>query len=115
MKKITYTPDAADKLRTLNRVLLLQYGSKKSKHIMSQITSAIRDLAVFEQKGMSVENVLGIPTDYRYIFVSRQYVFYRIEEECIRIVNLYHEREDFMWALFGIDTTPTETIQYWKE
>ncbi len=28
------------------------------------------------------------------------------EEKCIRIINLYHEKEDFMWQLFGIDTTP---------
>ena len=31
----------------------------------------------------------------------------------IRIINIYHEREDFMWLLFGIDTTPQETIDYW--
>ena len=33
----------------------------------------------------------------------------------IRIINLYHEKEDFMWQLFGIDTTPQETIDYWNE
>lgn len=27
-----------------------------------------------------------------------------IEEEDIRIINLYHEKEDFMWQLFGVDT-----------
>lgn len=30
-------------------------------------------------------------------------------------VNIYHEKEDFMWQLFRIDTTPQETIAYWKE
>ena len=33
----------------------------------------------------------------------------------IRIINLYHEKEDFMWQLFGIDTTPQDTIDYWDE
>ena len=38
-----------------------------------------------------------------------------IEDKCIRIINLYHEKEDFMWHLFGVDTTPQETIDYWNE
>ena len=25
------------------------------------------------------------------------------------------EEEDFMWQLFGIDTTPQDTIDYWNE
>ena len=54
-------------------------------------------------------------SDYRYIVVSRNYVFYRIEDEGIRIIYLYHEKEDFMWQLFGIDTTPQDTIDYWDE
>ena len=52
---------------------------------------------------------------YRFLFVSKNYIFYRIEDEYIRIINLYHEKEDFMWQLLGIDTTPPETIDYWKE
>lgn len=48
-------------------------------------------------------------------FISHNYVFYRIEDECICIVNLYHEREDFMWKLFGIETVQQETLDYWNE
>ena len=36
-------------------------------------------------------------------------------DKYIRIINLYHEKEDFMWQLFGIDTTPQDTIDYWDE
>ena len=49
------------------------------------------------------------------IYVSKNYVFYRIEEKYIRIINLYYEKEDFMWQLFGVDTTSQETIDYWNE
>lgn len=115
MKRIKYTPDAADKLRAINRGILLQYGSQKAKAIMGSITGAIRDLAEHEEFGPSVEEMFGVACDYRYLFVSKNYVFYRIEKECIRIINIYHEREDFMWLLFGIDTTRQETIDYWDE
>ena len=32
-----------------------------------------------------------------------------------REVSKQYEKEDFMWQLFGIETTPQETIEYWEE
>ena len=37
MKIIKYTPDAAYKLRAINRTVLLQYGSKKAKKRIEKI------------------------------------------------------------------------------
>lgn len=76
---------------------------------------SVNNLSVNENKGPSVENMFGIPTDYRYLYVSPNYIFYRIEGKYIRIINIYHEKEDFMRKLFGIDTTLQETIDYWNE
>ena len=115
MKKKKYTPDAADKLRDINRAILLQYGSKRAKEIVGRIIGSINGLLDNEQKGPSVEEIFGIPSDYRYLYVSRNYVFYSIESESIKIINIYNEKEDFMWLLFGIDTTSQETLDYWGE
>ncbi|MGN0155288.1 MAG: type II toxin-antitoxin system RelE/ParE family toxin [Lachnospiraceae bacterium] len=115
MKKIKYTPDAADKLRELKNAITQQYGVNKAKEIVKTITYAIRDLRNNEKRGLEVSQMFDVVTDYRYLFVSKNYVFYRIEDEYIRVINLYHEKEDFMWHLFGIDTTPQETIDYWNE
>jgi hypothetical protein len=49
--------------------------------------------------------MFGVDTDYRYVFVAHQYVFYRFDEGCVYVVNMYHEREDFMQKLFGIDNS----------
>ena len=38
-----------------------------------------------------------------------------IQGDFIRVINIYNEKEDFMWLLFGVDTTPQETIDYWGE
>ncbi len=115
MKKIKYSPDAADKLRELKNVVSVQYGADKAKQVTKTITDAIKGLALYEKKGPAVSDLFDVVTDYRYLFVSRNYVFYRIEDEYIRIVNIYNEKEDFMWQLFGVDTTPQETIEYWDE
>lgn len=115
MKQIKYTPDAADKLRAIKESILLQYGSKKAKEVVGSIINAIRGLVNYEEIGPSVEGMFGVAFDYRYIFVSRNYVFYSIESNCIKIINIYNEKEDFMWLLFGVDTTPQETLTYWEE
>ena len=115
MKKIKYTPDAADKLRSLKSTISQEYGTDKAKKIIKNITEAIRGLCDYEEKGPEVSKMIDVVSDYRYIVVSGNYVFYRIEDKYIRIINLYHEKEDFMWQLFGVDTTPQETIDYWNE
>ena len=115
MKKIKYTPDAADKLRDMKSTITTQYGSKKAKEIVGEITKAIRGLETNEKKGPSVDAMFGVLSDYRYIFVSKNYIFYDIEGDFIRVINIYNEKEDFMWLLFGVDTTPQETIDYWGE
>ena len=115
MKKIKYTPDAADKLRELKKAITQSYGADKAIEIVKKITDAIRELGTNEKKGPAVSQMFGVYTDYRFLFISHNYVFYRIEDECIRIVNLYHEREDFMWKLFGIETVQQETLDYWNE
>lgn len=115
MKRIKYTPDAADKIRDIKREVTKQYGKEKAKTVIDRLMKSIKGLLDNENKGPSVSNMFEIDSEYRYLFVSPNYVFYRVEESCIRIVNIYHEKEDFMWQLFGIDTTSQETIDYWKE
>ena len=115
MKKIKYTPDAADKLRALKSAISQEYGLNSAKKIVKSITDAIRGLCDYEEKGPEVSKMFDVVSDYRNIFVSKNYVFYRIEDKYIRIINLYHEKEDFMWQLFGGDTTPQESIDYWDE
>ena len=62
-----------------------------------------------------MENVLGIPCDYRMLYIRHNYVFYQIKADVINIIDIYHEKEDFMWKLFGIKTITEETEDYWKE
>ena len=115
MKEIKYAPDVADKLRGMNKTISEQYGKEKAREIINTITGTIRNLCDNEEMGPEVAQKFEVATDYRYLFVAKNYVFYRIEDKYIRIINLYHEKEDFMWQLFGIDTTPQETIDYWNE
>ena len=49
------------------------------------------------------------------VFVSYQYVFYRVDADIICIVNMYNEREDFMQKMFGIRTISQESGDFGGE
>ncbi|MBQ9608984.1 MAG: hypothetical protein IJV15_06010 [Lachnospiraceae bacterium] len=58
MKKIKYTPDAADKLRELKKVITKEYNDVTAKKIISNITDTIRGLCDFEKKGWKYQRYL---------------------------------------------------------
>lgn len=42
-------------------------------------------------------------TEYRYIYTNRNYAFYRIDDDVIRIIRVLDARRDFLNILFGIN------------
>lgn len=105
--KIRYSPDASDKLRILKQTT----GSKAVRNLMNAINGLISN----PHKCPTVENMLEIPSPYYFLHAEHNYVFYRIEHETIFITDIYHEREDFMWKMFGIRLRTQESIDYWGE
>lgn len=53
--------------------------------------------------------------NYFMLFIEHNYFIYRITDEMIMILEIFNEKEDFMWQMFGIVTTSQETIDYWGE
>ena len=49
------------------------------------------------------------------LYVQHNYAFYRIEGDVVWIIDIFNERKDFMWKLFGIQTTTQESEDYWGE
>lgn len=115
MKKVEYSLIVRQKLKDLRKELTERFGAEVSRKSVKQIMDAAKGLGVFETKGVSVSAMYDIECDYRYLYVGHNYLFYRIEPDQIIIVEMFDEREDFMWKLFGIDTTPQETYDYWDE
>lgn len=115
MKLIRYSPDAADKLRDMKREITERHGADVSQKVIKAITGAINELSEFETKGPAVSDLFGVDTEYRFLYKNKNYIFYRVDKNYIRIVNIYNEKEDFMWKLFGIDTTPEETTGFWDD
>ncbi len=108
MKKLKYSPDAREKLKQIKQYVTHEFGAGTANKVIKEMTKSLRDLQQFENKGVSVESVLGIPCDYRMLYIRHNYVFYQVEADVIKITDIYNEKEDFMWKLFGIKTTTGE-------
>ena len=115
MKRIEYSPDAIEKILQIGSYISVRFGKAKAKEVKRTITRRIRDLGENENIGQSVEALFRIPTDYRVLFVAKNYVFYNVTDSSIHIVNIYGEREDFMFKLFGISSIDEDSEAYWDQ
>lgn len=101
MKQIEYSQIVRKKLQSLKAYLTDEFGTVVAQKSIKQITTSVRDLGKFPEKGVAVSAMYDIECDYRYIYVSHNYFFYRVEKDAVIIVEMFDEREDFMHKLFG--------------
>lgn len=116
LARLEYSQIVKRKLKKLRKELKQSYGESNSKRIMGNIVNGVRRLETFPQSGIKISSQYDIECDYNYIFVEHNYFFYRVmDNDTILILEMFHEKEDFMQKLFGIVTTSQETIDYWGE
>ena len=65
--------------------------------------------------GASAASVLGIPSEYRFLHIGQNYVFYKVKDDAVLVVQIYNEQENFMQKLFGIELRTQESIEFWGE
>jgi len=51
--------------------------------------------------GRPLMNVIDIPTDYMYFVLEKNYVFYRLEKETVKIIRIIDTRQNYINILFG--------------
>ena len=115
MKKLEYSQVVRRKLKALRVRLTDEFGSETAEKALRRITDAARGLEDFAEKGVTVSSMYDIDCDYRYLYVGHNYLFYRIEESRIIIVEMFDDRENFMYKLFGIRSISQESLEYWDD
>lgn len=115
MRKLEYSQIVRRKLKALRVRLTDEFGSEAAGKALKRITDAARGLEDFAEKGVPVSSMYDIDCDYRYLYAGHNYLFYRIEKDRIIIVEMFDEREDFMYKLFGISSVSRESLDYWNE
>ena len=85
-----------------------QFGGDRAKICAREIATTVRQLEMFPDKGSCLQDLIEYPTDYHYLVVKPNYIFYRIEGDTVRIIRILNEKQDFLQILFGISSISEE-------
>lgn len=113
--KVEYSQIVRRKMKALKQNLTEQFGNQSAIKGIKAITESVRQLSDFPLKGISVSEMFDVDTDFRYIYVKKNYLFYYLEGNKVIIAEMFDEREDFMFKLFGISSESEGSIDYWDE
>ena len=115
MKKIDITPEAYNDLAGIKEKLDEEFGEAQGKKILKAIFKDLRRLTKYPETDIKLFERFGIITDYKCIYTEKNYAFYRIEGDCIKIIRILDHRRDFLYVLLGIHMRSDESIDYWGE
>ena len=107
MPNVEYSPKALDDLLHISDYITENWGEKVVKQKLKKITTDIRRLEQFPLSGVNLGKIIDVTTDYFYIFTEKNYVFYYLEIDKIRIIRVLNERQDYIKHLFG-DSSVTD-------
>ena len=113
MKKIDITPEAYNDLAGIKEELDEEFGEAQGKKILKAIIKDLRRLTKYPETDIKLFERFGIITDYKCIYTRKNYAFYRIEGDCIKIIRIIDHRRDFLYVLLGIHMRSDESIDYW--
>lgn len=105
MGKVEYSPKALEDLQKIKAYIIENFGVDAAQNALAKFTGGVRRLEEYPALGVDLGKMMGVPTEYMYIFIEKNYIFYRIEGNRVLIVRILNERQDFMQILFGIYTS----------
>ncbi|MBO6300014.1 MAG: type II toxin-antitoxin system RelE/ParE family toxin [Lachnospiraceae bacterium] len=115
MKKLVFSALVRNKLKVLKVYLSEHYDPDFAKKTLAQMIDDAEVLKKHEKSGTNIAEMYSIDTEYWYLFTNHHYLIYRFDSKAVTIVQMFHEREDFMMKLFGISGRTQESIDYWGE
>ena len=104
MPRVEYAPRALDDLRRIREYISVNWGEEAATRILRKITSDIRRLEEYPVSGVDLGKMIDVPTEYRYLFSQKNYIFYRLDLDKIRIIRVLNEVQDYMEQLFEISS-----------
>ena len=97
---IDFSISALEDLRNIKYYLEENYGESVALEKIREISRRVRRLEQFPLAGVSLSNLVKSSLNYRYLVVEKNYVFYRIDNNRIKIIRILNERQDFVKLLF---------------
>lgn len=101
MMHIVLSPEALNDIEQIKDYLICQFGDNTATKNIKRVIKEIKTLGSFPLKGSGVWERYGIDSEYRYIYANKNYVFYRVDEDTVKVIRIIDARRDFLTILFG--------------
>ena len=99
--EVKVSPQAAEDLLEIKGYIENELQNPiAAQNTVLKIVETYEDLANFPGIGITVERYVDFPTDYKFVLANNYSIFYRIEDEIVRVVRILYSRRDFIRILF---------------
>ena len=99
--QIIYKKTAIDDLLNTENYIISRFNNKQAaKKLKTNIVDTISLLKDNPYLGPKMSDRFNIDTSLRYLIVSKQIVFYDINEDNIEIIRILDSRQDYLSLLF---------------
>ena len=71
-----------------------------AQRILKLLRTSIESLRDMPERGMPLDAVLSVHTDYRFLVCENYRIFYLCEGDQVEVVRVLHTLHDYMRALF---------------
>lgn len=106
MVAIEYSSKSLEDMQQLRSYIETNWGEDVATKVLRNMLKDIERLADFPLSGADLSHIINVSTTYRYVFSEKNYVFYRIDLDRIRIVRIIGEQQDIISQLFGSKIEP---------
>ncbi len=103
MYEVEYSPESIKDTLNIKDRISLHYDDNVAEEIVKKIFNSTKSLGQYPFLGADLGKKLEVATEYRYLYTEKDYIFYYVGKETIKIVRIINERQDFMRMLFNPD------------
>lgn len=102
MYKVELTPQAIEDLKEVKFYIeSVKQNPIAANNTVLKIIHEYENLAEMPELGIPVQRYVNFPTDYRFVLANNYSIFYRIENDIIKIIRIIYSKRDFIKIIFG--------------
>lgn len=100
MAQVTLSPEARRDLVSIRSYIRDELcNPAASQRIIAALKQCVTSLSSFPGRGQSLDALIPVHTEYRYLLCENYCVFYLYQEDSVIVVRILHQRQDCLRAL----------------
>lgn len=106
MMKLRINPEVIEDIAEIKRYIREELcNPTAADRIAKRIVSAFKELKTTPFIGATLDSVLEVKTDYRFLVCGNYLIFYKVKDDIISIYRVMNGHRDYCRQLFGMSYT----------